>query len=298
MAKACHQLNEETLRIPVLAHIHVPKCAGTSFRLLLDDLFPAGHLQLYFEPGSKRTLSTTFVYSDAQIEGYLESNSVKAFSSHHVRRFPNALAGRPLYYVTFLRDPVQQFVSYLNFTRQVFRDITDPVLLSHLPPNMPELSLRESARWLVQQNTDKFLNFRENYTTNFFAHYEVLSRYGFEYTDWRYRGIRQQVARNVLRKFFFVGIAEQMDESLYLLRQKLASKGIQTDDLPMRRDNASENRNEDLSWLDNEDEIGCKVLGSLREDQRLYYWASRRFQLQLAKERPKIPLRWWRRPLD
>jgi hypothetical protein len=279
------------MQTPVLAHIHVPKCAGTSFRLLLDDLFPAEHLQLYFEPGSDRSLPTTFVYSDAQIARYLESSSIKAFSSHHVRRFPNPLVGRSIYYVSFLRNPLQQFISYLKFTRQVFGEITDPVLLSHLPPNMPQLSLRESARWLIGQRIGRFLNFRENYTTNFFARYEVQSRYGFRYTDWRYHRIREEVARSVLHRFFFVGIAEKMDESWYLLRRKLAYNGVPTKDLPMRLDNASTDENEDLSWLSHKDEIGRQVLGSMQEDQRLYLWALKRFQAQSAEEQSRARLR-------
>jgi hypothetical protein len=148
---------------------------------------------------------------------------------------------------------------------------------------MPELSLRDSARWLIQQSTDKFLNFRENYTTNFFARYEVQCRYGFEYADRRYWRIRQRVARNVLRNFFFVGIVEQMDESLRLLRQKLVDNEIPTNDLPMRRDNISGNPSEDLSWLNERDEVGCGVLRSMQEDQRLYRWARKRFQKQLAE---------------
>jgi len=276
---------------PVLAHIHVPKCAGTSFRYLLNDVFPKGHLNLYFEPGTGRSLPTTFVYSDAEIAAFTAADSVKAFSSHFVRRFPGSLSGRPAYYVTFLRDPVRQFISYLGFTRQEFHNIVDPDLLSHLPPNMPELSLRDCARWLIQQNTDKFLNFRENYTTNFFARYEAQSRYGFDYCDRRYRGTRLYVARQVLRRFLFVGICEQMDDSWLLLRHKLASLGVSTSPLPMRRDNASEERNEDLSWLGTHDEVGREVLDSMREDLSLYRWARRRFHRQFATEMQSVAIR-------
>jgi hypothetical protein len=147
---------------PVLAHIHVPKCAGTSFRLLLDDIFTDRHLHLYSEPGTNRSLPTTFVYSEAQLGEFVEPSSTKALSSHFIRRFPNVINGRPILYVTFLRDPVQQFISYLSYTRQVFRHIQDPELLSHLPPNMADRSLRDCADWLLKQDSRTFRNFREN----------------------------------------------------------------------------------------------------------------------------------------
>ena len=200
-AQGCPSIRQRAAR-PVLAHIHVPKCAGTSFRRALDEVFHRGHLHLYFETGTERSLPTSFVYSTEQISRLIESDNVAAFSSHFVRRFQATSAGRDLYYVTFLRQPVEQFLSYLSFTRCVFGHISDPDLLSHLPPRMPELSLRECARWLLRHDTKKFINFRENYVTNFFARYEVQERYGFCYTDPAYRIVRLHLARNVLRRFF------------------------------------------------------------------------------------------------
>jgi hypothetical protein len=270
---------------PLVAHIHVPKCAGTSVRLLFDELFPGGHLHLYFKPGTTRSLPTTFVYENSQIAELVAPSSVSAFSSHNVRRFPSSSAGRPIHYVTFLRDPVQQFLSYLKFTRRIFAHIDEPILLSHLPPNLPDLSLREAARWLLQNDSSGFINFRENYTTNFLAREHVKTRYGFDYDDWRYRGIRQVVARNILRQFLFVGLTERMDESMSLLRRKMASLGIAVPSLPMRRDNVSEPLQEDVSWINKGDQVGSQLLNSLREDRRLYRWVSRRFLNQLQQSR-------------
>jgi hypothetical protein len=284
-------------RNPLIGHIHVPKCAGTSVRLMLNDVYREAHLPLYFVPGTGRHLPTTYVFPEAEVIDLLGPHSVKAFSSHFVRRFPESISGRPVYYVTFLRDPLQQFVSYLGFARQVYREIQDPVLLSHLPPEMPELCLRDCARWLMQHGTGSFLNFRENYTTNFFARYEVQSSYGFGYSDRRYRAMRLRVAKSVLRRFFFVGISEQMEESWRLLHCRLTNLGLAIPEAPVRRENISDKRDEDLSWLNGKDEVGRRVLMSLREDRQLFRWARVRFLAQVAEERNGRPVRWWTRLL-
>src|SRR5262249_10189049 len=68
--------------LPVLAHIHIPKCAGTSFRILLERYFGPRHLRLYID-------DTYFVYrEDALRNCLLRDPEPRAFSSHHVRTFP------------------------------------------------------------------------------------------------------------------------------------------------------------------------------------------------------------------
>lgn len=52
-------------------------------------------------------------------------------------------------------------------------------------------------------------NFRENYTTNFFARYEMASSSGVQYADRRYRRLRQRVARQVLRRFLLLGMTDR-----------------------------------------------------------------------------------------
>lgn len=263
--------------VPVLAHIHVPKTAGTSFRKALDTTFsPDAHLQLYFDN------DTEFVYENEELGRFLRVPLVKAFSSHFVRRFPAELAQRPLHYVTFLRDPIQQFLSYLTYTRKHYGVIPDPVLLEHLPPDMPNRSIRECARWILAGDPAVFRNFRENYVTNFFARYSARETTGLTYADARYRATRLDTAREVLSKFLLVGISERMDESWHLLRWKAREVGILLPELNIGHENTSSDLRGDLSWIHPEDSVGRQLLDSVREDQQLYNWGVARFQNQLA----------------
>ncbi len=255
------------LRDPVIAHIHVPKCAGTSFRNLLARYLGSAHLALYPD-------DTFFVYSEKELAGHLSDRSVRAFSSHFVRTFPSSIDGRDMLYVTFLRHPVEQFISYLTFARKVFSSIRDPNLLSCLPPNAPALSLREAARWIL--TCDREVNFRENYTTNFFARFPFQAQYGGSAPGACYREKRLSIAQRTLEQFFFVGIVEHMDRSLSLL-QSLAEKGglaFPTGQISV--ENTSGETRDDLSWIREEDEVGGRLLRSIQEDTLLYLGACER----------------------
>ncbi|MDQ6676878.1 MAG: hypothetical protein M3Z09_06240 [Acidobacteriota bacterium] len=266
-------LNERT---PVLAHIHVPKSSGSSLRKALDTTFSqAAHLWLYFDH------DTDFVYHDDQIADLVTEPSVRAFSSHFVRRFPPELAQRRMHYVTFLREPVQQFISYITYTKKHYAAIKHPVLLSQLPPDMPNLSIQECARWILAGDQTGFRNFRENYATNFFARYTVLESSGFSYSDARYRAIRLDAAREVLNKFLFTGISERMDESWRLLRSKAAAAGIWLPDMGITHENVSAEMRDGLSWVSMDDSVGRALLTSVAEDQQLYRWAVDRFDEQI-----------------
>ncbi len=281
-------MSEKRIGEPVFAHIHVPKCAGSSVRRLLDTAWGDSHVHLYV-PGP-----TTFIYDEAQLATHLQPSSVKAFSSHFVRRFLPEVGGRPMLYATFLRNPLEQWISYLTYTRKVYDRIPDPVLLQHLPPDMPGRSLRDCAQWLLSRNTETFTNFRENYVTNFFARYEVAAQHGFDYADPRYRRMRLRVARQALRRFFFVGITEDLEASLWLLRRKLAGTGLDIPALPVPAENSSHEQRDDLSWLSTKDPVGRQCLASLREDRQLYRWARTRWQRELTAEREGHGLSGWR----
>jgi hypothetical protein len=260
---------------PLLGHIHLPKTGGTSVMEVLSAYYGSAHKNLYFN-----NPPTTFVYQNDQVAEFVQDVGVKAFSSHFVRRFPPVLAGRPVYYITSLRDPVQQFISYITDTRKRYATFTDPVLVSHLPPRMPELTIRDCARWILDRPSTVFLNFRDNYATNFYACSSVLDSYGLEYADPRYRSVRSRTARDILSRFLMVGITECLDESWTLLRWRAAKVGIDLPNVRMPVRNVSANLRESLDWIHAGDEVGARLLDSIREDLSLYRWARRRFRRQ------------------
>jgi hypothetical protein len=242
---------------PVLAHIHVPKCAGTSFRALLERYFGPKHLGLYVN-------DTYFTYGDEALRSYLlQAPEIRGFSSHHVRRFPRWLAGREMLYVTFLRDPIQQFVSYMTHIKKHYAAITAATLLDAVPPHAPQLTLREFAKWLLTQERD--IPFRENHNVNFFARHSAP-----EAQD------RLEAAKAALDGFFFVGITERMEESMRKLRALAREAGLDFPPGPMPVENTSADYRDDLSWINPDDEVGSLLLRSVEKDRQLYDWAASR----------------------
>ena len=242
---------------PAMAHIHVPKCAGTSFRILLERHFGARHLGLYVN-------DTYFVYGDEAVRSYLLGRpDLQGFSSHHMRRFPRWLAGREILYVTFLRDPIQQFISYMTHIKKHYAGITSKSLLEAVPPDAPQLTLREFAGWLLTQERD--IPFRENHNVNFFARHSDPAAQD-----------RLGAAKAALEGFFFVGITERMEESINQLREFARAAGLDFPPGPMPAENTSAEYRDDLQWIHPGDEVGLRLLRSVELDQQLYDWAAAR----------------------
>jgi hypothetical protein len=150
---------EPAVTAPVLVHIHIPKTGGISIASLLQRAGQS-HAKLYVN-------DTHFVCSKESIQStILRDPEIKYISSHHVLTFPPYLGGRRLFYFTILRDPIQQFISYLTFIKKVYKGQSSPSLLACLPPDPPSMSLREFARWLLVEPRDE-VPFDENYTVNF-----------------------------------------------------------------------------------------------------------------------------------
>jgi hypothetical protein len=243
---------------PVLVHIHVPKCAGTSFRVLLQRYLGPRHVPLYVD-------DTYFVYGEETLRNYLlQDPEILGFSSHHVRSFPRWVAGRRMLYVTFLRDPVEQFVSYMTHFKKLFLEITSRSLLEAVPPDVPQLTLREFARWLLTQNRD--IPFRENHNVNFLARHSSPAE-----PD------RLAAAKAALEEFFFVGISERMEESVHRLRTKAQAAGLNFPPDPVPVENTSCEYRDDVGWIHSGDEVGWLLLRSVEKDRQLYEWALARF---------------------
>ncbi len=268
---------------PVLIHVHVPKCAGTSFRRHLDDSFGDRHVSLYVD-------QTAFVYTPELLAGtVLNKGPVSAISSHFIREFPPLIRNRPALYITFLREPVRHFLSYLTYFKKHFHNLTEPELLRSLPQEFAQMSLRDISEWILTR--DAVIPFHENYQVNFFAEraWSQMSGYarpGSEYavSRWepaqfeRYRCVRLDLARLILGNFFFVGLVEDTDRGVQHLRGECAKINIQLSDRPLGHENISGDLAGELTWIHPGDRVGSLLLESLREDFALFRWATARYQ--------------------
>jgi hypothetical protein len=177
-------------------------------------------------------------------------------------------------YMTFLRDPVQQFVSYMTHIQKHYAGITSQTLREAVPPDAPRLTLREFARWLLTQDRD--IPFRENHNVNFFARHSAAP--GAD---------RLEAAKVALSGFFFVGISDRMDESMDKLRALAQAAGLDFPPDPVPMVNTSSEFRDDLSWIDPADEVGSMLLRSVAQDRQLYDWAMARLD-QSPKNRLEL----------
>jgi len=263
------------MRRPLIVHIHVPKTAGSSFRTLLQERFGSDHANLYVD-------DTYFVYGESYLEEFVSGRpSLCSISSHFIRTFPPRIAGRTVLYVTFLRHPVERFISYLTYARKYFHEIPDVGLLACLPPRAPELPLREMANWVLSRDVPFSEN--ENYQVNFFARYHFRNIHS-EDDDELYRASRLLLAKTHLQQFFFTGIAERMDESCERLAQLGNDLDIEMPHGPVGVENVSNEYRDDLEWINASDEVGARLLASMAEDQKLYEWSLARFERTRAEK--------------
>jgi hypothetical protein len=270
------------LMSPVLIHVHVPKCAGTSFRHYLDLSFPGRHVGLYVD-------QTSFVYSPELIRRtVLQDPGVAAISSHFIRLFPPLLGDRVPLYVTFLRDPVTHFVAYLTYIKKVFNNVVEEELRRCIPQDTPDMNLRDMAEWVLTRDTA--VPFKENYQVNFFAEYAWASVSGYQrapsqygMSRWdpdqfaRYRQVRLDLARFVLSNFFFVGLVEDIQAGVIRLREKCDSVGVKLAEQPIGCENSAREFRDDLSWLHQRDRVGKLLFESLQEDFELYSWVKKAY---------------------
>jgi hypothetical protein len=258
------------MRTPLIVHVHVPKTGGTSFRSMLENQFGPDHANLYVD-------DTFFVYSEREIEAFVAARpELRSLSSHFIRTYPPRIAGREVLYVTFLRRPVELFVSYLTYTKKHHAKIPDQGLLECLPQRAAEMSLREIARWILSRPG---VPYNENFSVNYFAQYQY-SKIAAAVNEQEYRAARLAIAKTVLGNFFLTGVTEQMDESVRRFQSLAEQYGIEAPGGDVLVENVSREFRDDLSWISPDDEVGAMLLNSNQEDQKLYDWALARFGQQ------------------
>lgn len=93
---------------PFICFVHVGKNGGSTFHHILNDSLPK-YLSLNFHPKVR-------IVENEQFERLEKIRSWSGVGGHTVRHYLNyeEIVGREVFYITFLRDPVKRFVSYVN----------------------------------------------------------------------------------------------------------------------------------------------------------------------------------------
>lgn len=154
------------MTLPVLVHIHIPKCAGQWMeqvifeicsRLAQHEIEPDTWLRrlrwrVYRRVGGPQPEAVPREHRFMQLEHkryfgdidafermLLERPWIRGLSSQKFRHtFPPELAGRPVHYVALLRDPEQQVLSFIRFARALYAT-AHPDFRGMLPPGLEEM---------------------------------------------------------------------------------------------------------------------------------------------------------------
>jgi hypothetical protein len=251
----------------VLAHVHIPKCAGTSVRVWLYRAFPDAFGSWY----------PNYVFDAATLEAAgLGDYRLRALSTHSIRRFEPVSCGRTMRYFTLLRNPVEHVISTVRYICQLQHE-------AH--PSAPLPTVRDIVAVLLR--TPGIYPFWDNIQTNFLALYPWCEGEGARFScdplslqTWSqealdaYLSARLRIAKDVLRSFVTVGTVERIIESLELVRFRSAQLGFEL--MPpheLTMENVTQVMNEDHSWVATDDVVGRRFLAFMKEDQALYAFA-------------------------
>jgi len=210
---------------PIILHGHIPKTAGTSVQELFQVNFGSDHFQ-HWVPDSLYCLSKT------DIEAMLDRQpDLIVISSHNLRFFWRQLCGRRTLPITFLRKPTAVVISLLRYIKQNFGQLPEPVTRPW-PENTPDLELRELAdRYLARFQTTGWLRPQTRPSgqlcplTRFFCPLNYTRPLSLRDSRW-FGHNSFSIASRVLEQFFFIGLVEEMEFSVRLLRAKLTQFGI------------------------------------------------------------------------
>lgn len=243
---------------PLILHSHIPKTAGTTVSEGFRTTFEFFHIHHYHpDPFYILTRDTLETLLDIYPE-------LRSITSHHLRSFPLNVAGRPTFLVTFLRKPEDAFISQLRYVQRKFWSLPEP-MRALWPKATPQLTLRELARqYLDQERVTQDLCPQ----TRFICNPDAGESFGL--SDGNRKGLNSyEMAHQILTRFHFVGVVEEMKKSLEVLTDRLRQWGTRV----YFEHNLKVNTSPDVSsleWLTPKDEVGRRVLATSENDRLLH----------------------------
>ncbi len=234
---------------PLLVHVHVPKNGGSSTNDVLFESFGYRYVPQYaVNPGVQYR-------ADFFEKKVPEIPQAQVIASHSFREFPAQVGRRPLLHVTFLRHSIARHLSYFRYAKKHYHTFT-PEHIRTLPPGFMEMTAAE------------YLQFEAG-----------VARQGYPLGQICTFDAEGNLARaqDVLEGFFMVGVVEQLDRGLALLRKKLKAVDLYLVDLSAGRANTTEDLYDQTGGM-LEDPATLEAASYLKDDLELYNWAKRRFE--------------------
>lgn len=234
---------------PLLVHVHLPKNGGSSFNDLLFENFGHRFVPVYASDPFELQKADFFEKSVPQMPHALVT------ASHNFVEFPAKVQRRPMLYVTFLRHSIERHLSFYRYARKHYQTLS-PEQIRALPANFMEMTPQD------------YLRFEAGVVE---AGYPMGQIRSFDAEG------RLEPARQVLEGFFMVGVVEQLDRGVALLRKKLSAVGLHIVDMPAGHANTTEELYQQTGSV-LEDPETLEAASYLKEDLALYHWARQRFE--------------------
>lgn len=237
-----------------LIFLHIPKAAGSTLHYLLEMQFaPQESFATCSTPRYPRSDLDAFEALDAQqLAGIRLLNGHMGYGLH--RRLP-----RPVFYITFLREPVERVLSHYSFERTLPSSPVYPYLQSG------EMDLKEYVRYYTEAGD------MDNLQTRMIA------------GNWHKRGfgpctqeMLEEAQHNLRQHMAVVGLAEQFDASYLLIKRFFGWRSV-----PYRRRNKTRRRL-------HRDQVSVEELDTIRRHNRfdlaLYQTAQEVFESQIRRQ--------------
>jgi hypothetical protein len=210
--------------------IHIPKTAGTSLRNLIYSELGEENL-IHWYPERQELTSITSLK---------DLNQYKGFIGHYPQYVGNFFQERPNY-ITFLRDPIERTLSFLQYMQKRVVRLQNKSLLEILESEKAE-TFNAQTKYLAS-------HIRKNWSTS----------------------IPLDNAIENLKNFDFVGITEQFD---------LSKSGLEKTFGWQLGDSIVLNRNTQKAKFDNQDPLIKKIIQFNQHDIKLYQKALEIFEKQ------------------
>jgi len=244
---------------PVIIHLHIPKNAGTSLSRMMKvrlgfwppaNLWHHGKTLGYYYLDHEPRLRRLQQLSDRDAE---RVRFIEAHGGYGMHEFIN----RPCTYITMLREPVDRTLSTYYFLKSN----------NSLPENMT------IERWMDEYRANRVW-FADNAQIRYLAaeHGEIIDVPPGQVTP----DVLERAKQHIENHFTLVGLSEQFDASMVLLRRRLGWRSV-----AYGKSNVTRNRRR-------KDELPESTLELIRErnslDMALYNWAVERFEQAVADE--------------
>lgn len=189
---------------PLHIFLHMPKCAGSTFRIHVENNFTQDEILPLYRDIDNRFANRNFVKEYIMSLPEERKRKLKLVYGHEVHYGTHEWLGRQGRYFTFLRHPLQHTISWYNYRRQTgWRDknIIDKFINKGITPDLTQWL--ENSPWVWDEMTGCFADF---------GYCDKKEHYSDLELD------------QILDHFLFVGLTETFDDDALFLYSLIGVK--------------------------------------------------------------------------